>query len=194
MLALVLVFVAVEIVEVWILIQVGHAIGGWQTLALLLLDSVLGAALVRHQGRQTWRAFRQALHDRRVPAREVADGALVLVGGTLLVTPGFLSDVVGVVCLLPPTRALLRPLLTRFLARRLGLPDLPTLAGRLARPRRSTSTVVVDGSVVDGSVVDGSVVDGSVVDGSVVDGSVAGPENVVGSGNHNGPPPNGRRP
>jgi len=144
------VFVVVQILEIWILVQVSHAIGGWQTLGLLLLDSLLGAALVRQQGRQTWRAFRRALDDKRVPAREVADGALVLVGGTLLLTPGFLSDVVGLLLLLPPTRGLLRPLLTAFVARRLGVVGAAARLG--SRPRPSTTSY---GDVVEGEVVDG---------------------------------------
>ena len=173
---LVLVFVVVQILEVWVLIQVGHAIGGWQTLGLLVLDSLLGAALLRHQGRQTWRAFRRALDDKRMPSREVADGALVLVGGTLLLTPGFLSDVVGVLFLLPPTRALVRPLLTRFVARRLGLTGL---TGRLTRPRRSASGDVIEGDVVQGDLGEGDVV-------------VA--RRGVGGATNEGPPPTGRRP
>src|SRR3954470_23996822 len=93
-------FVVVQIVEIWLLIQVGQAIGGWQTLLLLLLDSLLGARLLRRDGRRTWSAFRLPLGERRVAAREVADGVLVIIGGTLLITPGFLSDVVGVLFLL----------------------------------------------------------------------------------------------
>ena len=168
---LVLLFVVIQIVEIWLLIQIGQAIGGWQTLVLLLLDSILGAALLRHQGRRTWRAFRLALDERRVPAREVADGVLVLVGGTLLVTPGFLSDVVGVLCLLPPTRALLRPMLTRFVAHRLGLTGVVAgLGSPGATPYRST---VVEGDIIDGEVIDGEVIDPPT---------------------REGPPPDGRRP
>ncbi len=146
MLLLVLLFVVTQIVEIWILLQVGHAIGGWQTLALLVLDSVLGAALLRHEGRRTWRRFRQALQEGRVPAREVADGALVLVGGTLLLTPGFLSDIVGVLCLLPPTRAVLRPVLTRAVARRLGV-------GGLVGRRSGGRAAAQGGGVIEGEVV-----------------------------------------
>lgn len=162
---LALVFIVVQIVEIWLLIQVGHAIGGWQTIALLIADSVLGAALVRHQGRRTWRAFRQALDERRMPAREVADGALVLVGGTLLLTPGFLSDIVGLLFLLPPTRAFLRPVLTRFVARRLGL---SAVAGRMGTGSRKPAYGDVKEGVVEGEVVE--------------------------PGTHEGPPPSGRRP
>ena len=144
MLPLAVLFVLTQIAEIWLLIQVGHAIGGWQTLALLVLDSLLGAALLRHEGRRAWRAFRLALSERRVPAREVADGAMILVGGTLLLTPGFLSDLVGVLFLLPPTRALLRPVLTRVVAARLGVVGV---ASRLATRGRA-SYDVVDGEVV----------------------------------------------
>lgn len=150
---LVLIFVLVQIAEIWLLIQVGHAIGGWQTLVLLLLDSILGAALVRHQGRQTWRAFRRALDEKRMPAREVADGALILVGGTLLLTPGFLSDLLGLVFLLPPTRAFVRPLLTTFVARRLGVGGL--VGRRAPRGRQSSYGDVVEGEIVDGGTDEG---------------------------------------
>ena len=137
-------FVVVQIVEIWLLIQIGQAIGGWQTLLLLVLDSLLGAWLLRREGRRKWRAFRLALDERRVPAREVADGVLVLIGGTLLITPGFLSDVVGLLLLLPPTRAAIRPALTRFVAARFGL-------GGLVSRRRPAPGVrdVVEGEVVD---------------------------------------------
>ena len=161
---LALLFVVTSIAEIWILIQVGQAIGGWQTMLLLVLDSLLGAWLLRREGRRTWRAFRLALEERRVPAREVADGALVLVGGTLLLTPGFLSDVVGVLCLLPPTRAAIRPVLTRFVARRLGVAGLVTGSVRRTRPSRP---VVVEGEVVD---------------------------RPAEPGQHEGPPPGGARP
>jgi len=146
-------FVVVQIVEIWLLIQVGQAIGGWQTLLLLVLDSLLGAWLLRREGRRTWRAFRLALEERRVPAREVADGVLVIIGGTLLITPGFLSDVVGLLFLLPPTRAAIRPMLTRLFARRLGLAGLVTRGGT-RQPSSYNRPVVVDGEVVDGEVVD----------------------------------------
>jgi UPF0716 protein FxsA len=168
-LVLVVVFVVTQIVEIWLLVQVGQAIGGWQTLALLILDSILGAALLRHQGRRTWRAFRLALDERRLPAREVADGARVIIGGTLLLTPGFLSDVVGLLLLLPPTRAVLRPLLTGFVARRLGLGAVATGLGP-RQTRRPSYGDVVEGEVVEGDVVD------------------------PGPGTHEGPPPGGRRP
>ena len=111
-LLLLIVFIVVPLAELWVLIQVGQAIGVLPTILLLLADAVLGTWLFRSQGRKTWQAFRQALVERRLPAVEVADGALVVLGGALLLTPGFVTDVLGVLCLLPPTRAVLRRMLT----------------------------------------------------------------------------------
>ena len=79
-------FVVVPIVEIYLLIQVGQAIGGWTTVGLLVLDSILGAYLVKREGGRAWEALQDALQSRRMPARELADGALILVGGTLLLT------------------------------------------------------------------------------------------------------------
>ena len=118
-LLLLVVFIVVPLAELWVLIQVGQAIGVLPTILLLLADAVLGTWLFRSQGRKTWQAFRQALVERRLPAAEVADGALVVLGGALLLTPGFVTDVFGVLCLLPPSRAVLRRALTGVAARRL---------------------------------------------------------------------------
>lgn len=113
-LLLVLLFIVVPIAELYVIIQVGQAIGVVPTLILLLADAVLGSLLLKHQGRTAWRRFNEALAARRFPGREVADGALIIVGGTLLLTPGFITDVFGLFLLLPPTRAITRRLLKRF--------------------------------------------------------------------------------
>jgi UPF0716 protein FxsA len=104
----VLVFIVLPIAELYVIIQVGGAIGVPLTLALLLLDGVVGAVLARSQGRAAWRRFNLALAEGRVPARETADGAMIIFGGALLLTPGFITDVFGLALLLPPTRALIR--------------------------------------------------------------------------------------
>lgn len=108
---LVLVFVLVPLAEILVILQVGEAIGGWWTAALLVADSLLGAYLLRVEGRRAWSEFRAALEQGRWPGDEVAQGALVIVGGTLLLTPGFLTDALGFLFLLGPTR--------RMVARRL---------------------------------------------------------------------------
>ena len=93
---LVALFIVVPIVELYVIIQIGSLIGVWPTIALLLADALLGSLLLRHQGRGAWRRFNAALAERRFPGREVADGLLIAVGGTLLLTPGFVTDIVGV--------------------------------------------------------------------------------------------------
>ena len=118
-LLLLFLFVVVPVVEIWVIVQVGQAIGVLPTLVLLLADAVLGTWLFRREGRKAWQALREALNARRVPAKEVADGALVVVGGAFLLSPGFVTDAVGVLCLLPPTRAVLRRALTGLVGRRL---------------------------------------------------------------------------
>src|SRR3954451_6593923 len=113
---LVVLFVVVPLVEIYVIIQVGQAIGPWWTIALLIVDSILGSVLMRSQGRAAWRRFQVALAEGRPPAREVIDGALVIFGGALLLTPGFVTDILGLVLLLPPTRALVRrAVIARFL-------------------------------------------------------------------------------
>ena len=111
---LIVLFIVVPIAEFYVIIQVGEAIGLWPTLALLLADALLGSFLLKHQGRGAWRRFNEALAQRRFPGKEVVDGLLIVVGGTLLLAPGFLTDIVGLILLIPPTRAIVRSLLKRF--------------------------------------------------------------------------------
>ncbi|MGN6276645.1 MAG: FxsA family protein [Solirubrobacterales bacterium] len=113
-LLLIVLFIVVPIAELYVIIQVGQLIGVVPTLFLLLADALLGSWLLKHEGRGAWRRFNEALAARRFPGREVVDGALVIVGGTLLLTPGFITDVAGLFLLLPPTRAITRRLLKRF--------------------------------------------------------------------------------
>ena len=125
LLPLVLLFIVVPIVEIYVIIQVGQAIGPWWTIALLIADSILGSMLMRSQGRAAWRRFNEALAAGRAPAREVLDGVLVIFGGAFLLTPGFISDVFGLIFLIPPTRAIARRFIVRSVLRR-------TPAGRAA--------------------------------------------------------------
>jgi UPF0716 protein FxsA len=132
-------FIVVPLAELAVLIAVGDVIGLLPTLVLLLVVSVAGAWLAKREGLAAWRRFQLALAEARVPTVEVADGAMILLAGALLLTPGFLTDVVGILLLLPPTRAL---------ARRLA----PRLAARRLRRRGAPRVVVVDGTVrPDGS-------------------------------------------
>jgi UPF0716 protein FxsA len=113
-LLLVILFIAVPILELYVIIQVGQLIGVVPTLILLLADALLGSWLLKHEGRGAWRRFNEALAARRFPGKEVADGVLIVIGGTLLLTPGFITDVFGLVLLLPPTRAVARRVLKRL--------------------------------------------------------------------------------
>ena len=137
MLPLVLLFIVVPIAELAVLIQVGQVIGVWWTIAILIADAILGSVLMRAQGRAAWRRFNEALAVGRVPTREVLDGALVMFGGLLMLTPGFITDILGFVLLIPPTRAAVRSVLVRRLAQRMTV-------AMTARP----------GDVVDGTAVD----------------------------------------
>src|SRR4051794_17668734 len=128
LLALLLLLIIVPIAEIAVIIQVGQLIGVWWTIALLLADAVLGSLLLRSQGRAAWRRFAAAVSEGRIPHREVMDGVLVVFGAALMLAPGFITDVIGGLFLLPPTRALLRRLL--------GRPAPPRVVGTPAPPAR----------------------------------------------------------
>ncbi|MFC7586659.1 FxsA family protein [Nonomuraea antimicrobica] len=118
-LLLFLAFLLVPVLEIWLLIQVGSVIGAPSTVALLIADSLLGAWLVRREGRRAWRALQETLQSGRMPERELADGGIILVGGTLLLTPGFFTDIFGFLCLIPFTRPMMRRLGSWFFKRRM---------------------------------------------------------------------------
>lgn len=139
---LVLAFVLVPIAEIYVIIQVGQVIGAWWTVVLLIADSIFGSWLVRHEGARAWLALRTALASGRMPARELADGALILIGGTLMISPGFISDVAGFGLILPFTRPIARRILTAVVSRRL-------LAGHDNRPGSGPEGPVIRGEVVD---------------------------------------------
>ena len=114
-LLLVLLFIVFPIAEIYVIIQVGQAIGALWTVLILIVDSIIGARLLSWQGRRAWLKFQSALAEGRIPHREVLDGVLIIMGGAFLLTPGFISDILGVLLLLPPTRAVVRRALVRVL-------------------------------------------------------------------------------
>jgi UPF0716 protein FxsA len=144
--ALFVAFIVVPLVEIYVLIQVGQVIGPWWTILLLILDSLFGTWLIRREGARAWLALRVALESGRMPARELADGALILVGGTLMLTPGFVTDAFGILLILPFTRPAARRMLTQLVSRRL-------LAGQTydqaTRPGPGPGGPVVRGEVVE---------------------------------------------
>jgi UPF0716 protein FxsA len=134
---LILIFIALPIAELYVIIRVGEAIGFIPTLILLVLDAVLGSMLWRHQGRAAWVRFNRALAENRLPHKEVFDGVLIIFGGALLITPGFLSDILGLILLIPPTRAIVRAFAARSVRRRIAFGDgatMWTFGGRARRP------------------------------------------------------------
>ena len=139
--ALFAVFVLLPLLEIYVIVQVGQVIGAWWTIALLVVDSMFGAWLMRHEGGRAWRGLREALASGRMPSTELADGALILVGGTLMLTPGFVTDAFGILLILPFTRPVFRRALAAVVARR-SLLDV-------TRPGRGPEGPVVRGEVVD---------------------------------------------
>jgi UPF0716 protein FxsA len=127
LLALITVFIVLPVAELYLILKVGDLIGVPLTILLLAADSVIGSLLLRSQGRAAWRRLNEALAEGRMPHREVQDGALVIFGGAFLITPGFITDVIGLLMLLPPTRPLVRRLVMRALTRR--------AERRMGRPR-----------------------------------------------------------
>jgi UPF0716 protein FxsA len=115
---LVALFVLVPIVELAVIIQVGQTLGVLETLLLMVVVSIVGAWLVKHEGIGVWRRAQRQLELGAVPGRELVDGTLIMFAGVLLLTPGFVSDCFGILLLLPPVRAGLRGLVIRRLRRR----------------------------------------------------------------------------
>ena len=97
-------FVLVPIVEIYLLIQVGGLIGALPTVALVLLTAAVGAAMLRQQGLATLARARRALDSGQPPARELMEGVILLLGGAMLLTPGFVTDALGFFCLVPRSR------------------------------------------------------------------------------------------
>ena len=161
---LALIFFGVPLLEILVLIRVGQVIGPWWTILLLIVDSLIGAWLIRHEGGRAFRALSEALSSGRMPARELADGILVLAGGLMMLSPGFVLDILGMVLILPVTRPIGRRLLTRVVSSKLlaggyvgpGSPGFGTPGfgqggpGRNeGRPRPGSQGPVVEGEVVD---------------------------------------------
>jgi len=115
-----LLFLIVPVIEIYLLIKVGSLIGGLPTVAILLLISFLGAYLVRSQGFRLITEVREELARGRLPAAQLLDGALVLVGGILLMTPGFFTDFLGIFFLVPATRRLIKLWIGLWLQARLS--------------------------------------------------------------------------
>lgn len=153
-LVLFVLFIVFPLVELYVLIQVGELIGVWPTIALLVLDSILGTWLMKREGARAWRAMRERLDTGRMPGREVADGALVVMGGALMLSPGFVTDVFGILLILPLTRPLFRRLLMSYAAGRVMVTVNGAAAGGPRRGPDSTHPGAAGDAVVRGEVID----------------------------------------
>ena len=118
MLTAFLALVGAMVLEVYVFLQISHAIGLGDAIVLLVAVSLVGAQIVKRQGLSAWRRIQEALVNQQVPGRHLIDGFLILVAGALLLVPGFVTDVVGLLLLLPPVRAGARGLGRWLLARR----------------------------------------------------------------------------
>jgi UPF0716 protein FxsA len=147
MFLLLLLLIAVPIAELWFLFRVASVIGFLPALVLLFAVSIVGAWLVKREGVATWSRLQATLREGRVPSDEASDGALILLGGALLLTPGFLTDIVGLLLVFPLTRALFKRIFRTFLggyvSRRTGIVSSAGRAGkrvydaRVVRSRRN---------------------------------------------------------
>jgi UPF0716 protein FxsA len=161
LLVLLVLIIGIPALEVWLILKVGHQIGVLPTLAVLFVEAVIGGLLMRHEGRRAWSALNDAFNSGRMPTGELADAALVLVGGVLLMLPGFATDLIGFLFLLPITRPYARRILAFFVARRISRLgwDPRAAANSPMRPGASredgggsvgpTADVIIEGEVVD---------------------------------------------
>ena len=156
-------FILVPLIEIYVIIQIGQVIGAWWTILLLIADSLLGSWLIKREGGRAWEALGSAIQEGRMPHKELADGILILVGGLLMLTPGFVLDIVGAICILPFTRPIGRRLLTGVISRRLVGVSYPTTgppswgpSGPQTGPgtRQRPGPDDPDDGVVQGEVVD----------------------------------------
>lgn len=118
---LVLLILAMPIIEIWVAIQVGEVIGGWEALSLVVLLSAVGAFLLRREGLGVISRFQQRIAGGEIPTKELIDGAMIAVGGTLMVAPGFITAAVGLLLLFPPTRAILRTIVVVRYGQRMAM-------------------------------------------------------------------------
>jgi UPF0716 protein FxsA len=114
-----LALIAIPLIEIALFILIGQAIGLWPTLLGIIVIALLGSAIIRHQGLQLLAEIRATMGRGELPARALADGMLVCIAGVLMVTPGYFTDTIGLLLLVPPLRAALYG----FLRRRMGIAD-----------------------------------------------------------------------
>lgn len=125
---LLLLFILVPLGEIYVLIQVGGVIGALPTIGLVVLTALMGALLIRHQGLSTLARAQRSMEEGQLPATELLEGAVILVSGALLLTPGFVTDAIGFACLVPRWR---RYAVNKFIARHIEAATRQPTTGRV---------------------------------------------------------------
>lgn len=160
-----LAFVAVPIIEIALFMQIGSAIGTWNTIAIVILTAVLGTWLLRQQGMATLMNAQMRLQSGEMPASAIMEGLLLLVGGVLLLTPGFMTDAVGFFCLIPVSRRFLANLISKRAGAMVwtnigsqsgqGFPGQPGVRPENTSPGASESKNSGSARRVNGDVIEG---------------------------------------
>ncbi len=153
LLLLFLLFTLMPLLELWLLFKLSALFGFWLTIAVVLLTGMAGAALAKWQGFLTMFRIQTDLRAGKMPAKAMGDGVLILIAGVLLITPGVITDIVGLSLLLPPVRIGVREILKRVLAKHFKIET--NIPWQTAQPDAPTA----DKNVVDGRVVDSHVVE-----------------------------------
>jgi UPF0716 protein FxsA len=153
---LTLIFLVVPMLELWLLFQVGSAIGAVPTIGIVVGTALVGGFFAKREGLRVWRTWQVAVTQMRVPEEGLTSGLLVLVGATLLISPGVLTDLVGMLLLVPFTRQYVASVVRRHLTQRLGsgMPSVMTSvqaasAEHFSGTRRDRRVIDVDGKLVD---------------------------------------------
>ena len=144
---LLLLFILVPLAEIYLFITLGPKLGFPETIAVVIFTGILGASLTKSQGRKAMAKFQAAMAAGKIPAREALDGILILIAGAVLITPGFLTDTVGFLLLLPPVRSLAAGYLGKRLKGKVTFvgPGVPPQA----EPEQKRRSKLDDGNVID---------------------------------------------
>ena len=144
---LLILFILVPVAELYLFLTLGEQLGLGNTLAIIFVTAILGAALTKSQGRRAMLKFQQATNEGRMPAREAMDGLMILLAGAVLITPGFLTDAVGFLLLVPPFRSIVAGYLGKHLKGKIQIvtPGMPPQDIQEQKPKSKLD----DGNVID---------------------------------------------
>lgn len=117
---LILIFILIPAIEIGIFIWTGNLIGGWSVVLLIILTGIIGAGLVKQQGMVTWKRAQLSIYNREVPREQIIDGICIILGGILLLTPGFLTDFLGFLFVLPWTRGPFKKLIGLLIMKKIS--------------------------------------------------------------------------